>query len=87
MDAKDSMIRGVWFEKEYKRYYPLGTLACDVVGFTSSDNVGRRDILLGLVALRIHPHAADQGVRVAGVVEIINQARLPETRSTSAKAF
>lgn len=40
MDAKDSMIRGVWFEKEYKRYYPLGTLACDVVGFTSSDNVG-----------------------------------------------
>ncbi len=40
MDAEDSMIRGVWFEKEYKRYYPLGSLACDVVGFTSSDNVG-----------------------------------------------
>lgn len=40
MAAKDSMIRGVWFEKEYKRYYPLGTLACDVIGFTSSDNVG-----------------------------------------------
>ena len=34
------MIRGVWFEKEYKRYYPMGTLACDVIGFTSSDNVG-----------------------------------------------
>lgn len=40
MEAEDSMIRGVWFEKEYKRYYPLGTLACDVIGFTSSDNVG-----------------------------------------------
>ncbi len=40
MEAEDSMIRGVWFEKEYRRYYPLGTLACDVVGFTSSDNVG-----------------------------------------------
>ena len=40
MDAEGSMIRGVWFEKEYKRYYPLGTLACDVIGFTSSDNVG-----------------------------------------------
>lgn len=40
MDAQDSMIRGVWFEKEYKRYYPMGTLACDVIGFTSSDNVG-----------------------------------------------
>ena len=40
MNAEDSMIRGVWFEKEYKRYYPLGSLACDVIGFTSSDNVG-----------------------------------------------
>lgn len=40
MAAEDSMIRGVWFEKEYKRYYPLGSLACDVIGFTSSDNVG-----------------------------------------------
>lgn len=40
MDAQGSMIRGVWFEKEYKRYYPMGTLACDVIGFTSSDNVG-----------------------------------------------
>lgn len=40
MDAQDSLIRGVWFEKEYKRYYPMGTLACDVIGFTSSDNVG-----------------------------------------------
>lgn len=40
MNAEKSMIRGVWFEKEYKRYYPMGSLACDVIGFTSSDNVG-----------------------------------------------
>lgn len=40
MNAENSMIRGVWFEKEYKRYYPMGSLACDVIGFTSSDNVG-----------------------------------------------
>ncbi len=33
-------IAGVWFEKEYKRYYPNGALACDVIGFTGSDNVG-----------------------------------------------
>lgn len=33
-------IVGVWFEEEYKRNYPNGTLACDVIGFTSSDNVG-----------------------------------------------
>lgn len=33
-------IVGVWFEEEYKRSYPNGALACDVIGFTSSDNVG-----------------------------------------------
>ena len=33
-------IQGVWFEEEYRRVYPLGTLASDVIGFTSSDNVG-----------------------------------------------
>lgn len=33
-------IKGVWFEEEYKRVYPNGTLACDTIGFTSSDNVG-----------------------------------------------
>ena len=33
-------IVGVWFEEEYKRTYPNGTLACDVIGFTSTDNVG-----------------------------------------------
>ena len=33
-------IQGVWFEEEYRRSYPLGSLASDVIGFTSSDNVG-----------------------------------------------
>lgn len=37
---EDSKIKGVWFEEEYKRKYPLGTLACDVVGFTGKDNTG-----------------------------------------------
>lgn len=31
---------GVWFEEEYKRSYPNGSLACDVIGFTGTDNVG-----------------------------------------------
>lgn len=35
-----SNIKGIWFENEYKREYPNGTLACDLVGFTTSDNVG-----------------------------------------------
>lgn len=33
-------IKGVWFEKEYQRSYPYSTLASDVVGFTTADNVG-----------------------------------------------
>jgi len=30
-------VKGVWFEDEYKRIYPYGSLACNVVGF-SFDN-------------------------------------------------
>jgi len=33
-------IQGVWFEPEYVRKYPNGSLACDVIGFTTSDNNG-----------------------------------------------
>lgn len=33
-------IEGVWFEEEYIRRYPNGTLACDVIGFTGTDNNG-----------------------------------------------
>lgn len=36
----DSLIKGIWFEEEYKRVYPGNSLACDVIGFTTSDNVG-----------------------------------------------
>ena len=27
-------VQGVWFEEEFKRMYPNGSLACDVIGFT-----------------------------------------------------
>ena len=33
-------VKGVWFEKEYQRQYPYGTLASSVIGFTASGNVG-----------------------------------------------
>ena len=33
-------IKGVWFEKEYQRQYPYGTLASSVIGFTASGNLG-----------------------------------------------
>lgn len=37
---KKSNIKGVWFEEEYKRVYPNNSLACDVIGFTGTDNNG-----------------------------------------------
>lgn len=33
-------IKGIWFEKEYKRNYPYKTLASSVIGFTTSGNLG-----------------------------------------------
>lgn len=39
-NAENSLIKGIWFEEEYKRTYPEGSLACDVIGFTTSDNQG-----------------------------------------------
>lgn len=33
---ENSNIKGVWFEDEYKRIYPNGSLAADVIGFTKS---------------------------------------------------
>lgn len=53
-EENGAYIKGVWFEDEYKREYPNGTLACDVLGFTRSDNAGQygleeyyNDILCG----------------------------------------
>lgn len=40
INEENSLVKGIWFEEEYKRSYPGGTLACDVIGFTTSDNVG-----------------------------------------------
>ncbi|MBR1599783.1 MAG: penicillin-binding protein 2 [Lachnospiraceae bacterium] len=44
--AKDEAknVKGVWFEDEYERYYPYGSLACHAIGFTVSGNVGQGGI-------------------------------------------
>lgn len=34
-----SYIKGIWFEDIYDRQYPLGSLACDVIGFTYDGNM------------------------------------------------
>lgn len=33
-------VKGIWFEEEYKRVYPNGSLASDVIGFTIKDDEG-----------------------------------------------
>lgn len=38
--ANNPNIKGIWFEEEYERKYPNGSLACDLIGFTGKDNVG-----------------------------------------------
>ncbi len=38
--AENNLIKGVWFEEEYMRMYPNGSLAADVIGFARSDNQG-----------------------------------------------
>lgn len=37
---ENSNIKGVWFEEEYKRIYPYGSMAADVIGFSNMDNQG-----------------------------------------------
>ena len=36
-DDSGKKVKGVWFEDEYRRFYPYNTLACNVIGF-SYDN-------------------------------------------------
>lgn len=38
-DTKDE-ISGIWFEKEYERKYPYGTLAAALLGFATTGNTG-----------------------------------------------
>lgn len=39
-NKESKYIKGVWFEEEYKRIYPGGSMASDAIGFTTSDNTG-----------------------------------------------
>lgn len=35
---KRNNIQGIWFEEDYSRSYPFGSLACDTIGFTFAGN-------------------------------------------------
>ncbi len=39
-EKENPNVQGVWFEKEYRRQYPYGSLASKVIGFTASGNEG-----------------------------------------------
>ncbi len=39
IDNNDA-IKGIWFEKEYVREYPYGSLAASVIGYTTSGSMG-----------------------------------------------
>ena len=39
-ELRKEKITGIYFEEDSKRYYPYGSLAAQVIGFTGSDNQG-----------------------------------------------
>ncbi len=39
-DNQKKLVKGIWFEQDYKRFYPFNELASHVIGFTDSDNMG-----------------------------------------------
>ena len=40
LQSERNDIKGIWFEEEFQRVYPNGSLAADVIGFTRTDNQG-----------------------------------------------
>lgn len=40
LQEENTDIRGIWFEKEYIREYPYGSLASALIGYTASGNMG-----------------------------------------------
>jgi cell division protein FtsI (penicillin-binding protein 3) len=44
---KDLQVEGVYFEKEFKRYYPAGAVSAHIIGFTDIDDVGQEGMERG----------------------------------------
>ncbi len=40
MQSEDSNIQGIWFDEEYTRDYPYGSLASSLIGYTTSGDLG-----------------------------------------------
>lgn len=46
-EIKQLKVHGVYFEKEFKRYYPAGAVSAHIVGFTDIDDIGQEGIERG----------------------------------------
>ncbi|NOQ34447.1 MAG: penicillin-binding protein 2 [Methylococcaceae bacterium] len=44
--VKKMKISGIYFEREFKRFYPAGAMSAHLIGFTSIDDVGQEGIEL-----------------------------------------
>jgi len=49
--VKKLSIKGVYFDREFKRYYPAGPISAQLVGFTNIDDVGQEGIELAYESL------------------------------------
>lgn len=54
--VKELAVPGIYFEREFKRYYPAGAISAHLVGFTDVEDVGQEGLELGFEeALKEHP--------------------------------
>ncbi len=73
-------VPGVYLQREYRRYYPLGEVAAHVVGFTNVDDVGQEGMELAFDE-RLRGVAGANRVlrdRLGRIVEEVESIRLPK---------
>lgn len=70
--VKNLNVPGIYFEREFKRYYPAGAISAHIVGFTNVDDVGQEGLELGFEeALKEHP--GKQRVIRDGIRRVIDE--------------
>ena len=73
-------IPGVYLQREYRRYYPLGEVAAHVVGFTNVDDIGQEGMELTFDE-RLHGVGGTHRVlrdRLGRIVEEVESIRPPK---------
>lgn len=85
IEGNKAKIDGVWFEAEYQRVYPYGSLACDVIGHAGRKNMGAygleeyyNDILNGING-RTYGYLGDEEVKERTVKEPVEGYNIHST--------